>query len=323
MSVSVVDPIDRSVKWVKRILFDEFTLAKWFVLGFCAFLAMLGEGGAANAPTQVFRYTEHRGRANYGPMDDWLRMHLTAVVLIGAGILLIAIALGLLLTWLNSRGKFMFLDGVVRDREAVVEPWHRFRALGNSLFFFRVVLGIVSFVAFGTLIGGSFLLLLPAIRIHRMTLFALLVLLFAGAAFVLMVVALVLVVAVLRDFVVPIMYRRELKTVAAYRVFLAEILPGHIVELILFYLLKFVLGIAAGIIILVGTCLTCCIAALPYISSVVFLPILVFFRCYSVYFLEQFGPEWRFFETGEAVSAGGGASAPEPPAGLDTPEPES
>jgi len=322
MSVSVVDSIDRSVKWVKHILFDEFSLAKWFVLGFCAFLAMLGEGGAANFPTQVLRFKNHSRGASYGAMDDWVRMHLGAVILIGGGILLIAIAIGLLFTWLSSRGKFMFLDGVVRNREAVVEPWHRFRVLGNSLFFFRIVLGIVSFFAFGALIAGSTLLLLPAIRVHRMTLFALLVVVLAGAIFLFMAVALALVMAVLKDFVVPVMYRRELKTVPAFRVFLAEFLPGHILAFILFYLLKFVLGIAAGVIMVVGTCLTCCIAAIPYINSVVFLPILVFFRCYSVYFLEQFGPEWRFFEADKASEPVPAGSQPEKPAGPESPKQE-
>lgn len=46
-------------------------------------------------------------------------------------------------------------------------------------------------------------------------------------------------------------------------------------------------------IIFFGTCLTCCIAGLPYISSDVFLPIFVFDRAYSLYFLRQFGDHYN------------------------------
>jgi hypothetical protein len=51
---------------------------------------------------------------------------------------------------------------------------------------------------------------------------------------------------------------------------------------------------------LLGCCLTCCLALLPYLSSVVFLPIHVFFRCYSLKFLEQFGEEWRILQGPQA-----------------------
>jgi hypothetical protein len=39
-------------------------------------------------------------------------------------------------------------------------------------------------------------------------------------------------------------------------------------------------------------CLTCCIGFFPYLNAVVTLPLLVFDRCYLIYFLEQFGPEY-------------------------------
>jgi hypothetical protein len=42
----------------------------------------------------------------------------------------------------------------------------------------------------------------------------------------------------------------------------------------------------------VFTCLTCCIAGLPYISSVAFLPALVWLLAFKLLFLRQFGPEY-------------------------------
>jgi hypothetical protein len=37
---------------------------------------------------------------------------------------------------------------------------------------------------------------------------------------------------------------------------------------------------------------TCCIAGLPYVSSVVFLPALVWLLAFKLLFLRQFGPEY-------------------------------
>jgi hypothetical protein len=58
----------------------------------------------------------------------------------------------------------------------------------------------------------------------------------------------------------------------------------------------------------IATCLTCCLAAIPYLGSVILLPLLVFDRAYPLYFLEQFGPEWRFF--GPASSPAEGTEGP-------------
>ncbi len=50
MNISVTDPIGRAIERTKRILFRPFQWRKWFVLGFCAFLAQLGEGGGGSIP---------------------------------------------------------------------------------------------------------------------------------------------------------------------------------------------------------------------------------------------------------------------------------
>ncbi len=43
--VSVIDPVTPAIDRVKLILFKPFELRKWFVIGFCAWLAYLGAGG--------------------------------------------------------------------------------------------------------------------------------------------------------------------------------------------------------------------------------------------------------------------------------------
>ena len=145
-----------------------------------------------------------------------------------------------------------------------------------------------------------------------------------GGACLLVPVALILALlkALLRDFVVPIMYKRDLSAMEAFRVFRHGILPGRVLPLVLFYLMALVMGLAAAVLVILATCMTCCIAALPYISSVVFLPVFIFFRCYSLYFLEQVGTEWRIIGRPEggpppnppAAATPGSVSSPEEPA---------
>ena len=79
------------------------------------------------------------------------------------------------------------------------------------------------------------------------------------------------------------------------RIVRAEILAGNLGTIILYFLMKIMLAIAVGIIAVISTCLTCCLAAIPYLGTVILLPLYVFTRCYPVCFLAQLGPNWQFF----------------------------
>jgi hypothetical protein len=99
------------------------------------------------------------------------------------------------------------------------------------------------------------------------------------------------------DFVVPIMRLRRSKCLAAWREFygLLSARPG---QFVLYLLFQIVLSMAIGMVvmgILVATCCCCCLMLVPYISTVLLLPVLVFKRAYSLYFLAQFGPEYDVF----------------------------
>ncbi|NUQ50006.1 MAG: hypothetical protein HUU27_08825, partial [Phycisphaerae bacterium] len=48
MNPSVTEPISQAFERTKQILFQPFDLGKWCLLGFCDFLAQLGEGGASS-----------------------------------------------------------------------------------------------------------------------------------------------------------------------------------------------------------------------------------------------------------------------------------
>ena len=292
--ISVTAPIESAIERTRKILFQPFNAEKWFVLGFCAFLADLASGGSGGfRGGNPFRQAAQPDGQVFQKIGDWISSHLTLVIGIGLLFFLLIVALVTLFQWLSSRGQFMFLDGVVQDRARVTEPWRRFRELGNNLFFFRFLLGLAWMGGFAIIGLMAWLIAKPDIAAGHFGGLALTAVILAGVFLVISALALAVLALLLMDFVVPIMYHRNLKTIEAFSIFRQEILPGHVGIFVLFYLMKLALGIAAVVIIVAGTCLTCCIAGLPYLSSVFFLPVFVFFRCYSLFFLEQFGDEWR------------------------------
>jgi len=298
--LSATDAIQRSFEWTRKLLFDPFSLGKWCVMGFTSFLAALLSGGGLNAPSgRPFRGFGSAAKAS-SPLEGldevrlWFLAHLGLVVALGV----LALALLVLLTWLGARGQFMFLDNVVNDRGRVAEPWNRYREHGNRVFVFLVVLQAagLAVVAFGGYAGWR--IAGAGAPDFEFGLQAVKGILAAAAIILPLGLAAMLAGQVLRDFVVPVMYLRGTTVAEGFGVWWRELVPGNGGSFVLFYLLKLVLSIAAGVAVFVGTCLTCCLAGLPYVSSVVFLPVAVFFRAYSLAFLGQCGEPWVLLRPG-------------------------
>src|SRR5690348_843830 len=144
--ISVTDPINPAIQRVKQLLFRPFDLGKWFTIGFCAWLAYLGEQGGSFG-----NYNSGSGGHTNG--DDIRRQlahgrqvfveNLYWIVPVVVVVILVVIALWAVMLWLNSRGKFMFLHCVALDRAEIREPWDRYSGAANSLFLFRIVLGLI------------------------------------------------------------------------------------------------------------------------------------------------------------------------------------
>ena len=295
MAISVVDPINSAINRTGRTLFKPFDIGKWLVLGFCAFLAYLGEGGGGGGNFFNFPGGQGGGGSKTQQTVDWIMANLLLVVTVVIIGLLIIMAMVAVVSWLRSRGKFMFLDGVVHNRGAVVEPWKAFRRLANSLSIFTFVLWIISTVTMLLILAMSLLIAWPDIQAGRFGGSAITAVAVGGILLVVTVVALVIISVLLDGFVVPTMYLRNQPVMTAWSTVRRELVAGPVGTIALFFLMKLVLGVLIGFIAIVATCATCCLAALPYIGSVILLPLIVFNRCYSLYFMEQFGPDWKFF----------------------------
>ena len=113
-----------------------------------------------------------------------------------------------------------------------------------------------------------------------------------GFGFLALVILLILYAAFFLDaFVVPLMHRYDLGVVAAWSRFL-EIFQWHPWAFLLCGLLVIVFGIGIALLALGFGVMTCCLGFLllmiPYISSVLVLPISVFYRSFTFEFLAQF-----------------------------------
>jgi len=312
MNISYSDPLTNGWARMKKILFSPFDLNKWFMIGFTAFLASLADchgGKGSGSNNNVGRGVDIGDIAEFPATAwNWFLDHAWWATLIVLGIFII-FALALLFNWLSSRGKFMFLDNVVHNRALVSQPWREFKKHGNSVFLWRLVFGlfclaIFSFIAF---IFFSFMMSLhlgnyplsakiPAIIGMVLLFFTFLILSGYIRLF-------------LYDFVVPIMYKENITATKAWGKFLT-LLSRHFGYFLVYGLFIFFLTVILVFMIITAGLLTCCIGFLfiiiPYISSVVLLPVSVTFRSLSLEFLEQFGPDYKIFPDIETLKTGDG-----------------
>jgi hypothetical protein len=315
MPISVVEPVSPAIEQAKRVCFRSFDLGKWFVMGFSAFLAGFVEGGASvpnfNAGGQSGPGGGGPGGGSVREAVDWVGEHIVLLLVIALVVLAIAVALGALFTWLGSRGQFLFLDNVTRNRGAVVEPWHEYRREGNSSFLFRFLFGLAVLAAVLLIVAAAGVLALGDLRAGTFGAGAVAALVVGGSGLFLVWVVAAVVTLFLDDCVVPIMYLRRVTVMEGWRVFRTDLLADRAGTFVLYILFKILIDIVVGLLTLLLTCVTLCIALIPYLGThVLLLPLHVFKRSYSLYFLQQFGPEWQFFGSP-------GDLPPEPPEGYD------
>jgi hypothetical protein len=292
--IEIFKPFGEAFELTKKILFQPFDFAKWLVIGFAAFLANLSGGLHFNVPTNWNRrhwrfFDTHDWDSAVDQLPHWVR----DPIIIGI-VVILSIALILIFWWLGARGRFIFTDCIVKNRGAIVAPWHEFRKEANSFFLFTLLISFLFMLTAGLLAIAVFVSLW--LRHKAFTDFPGIVTI-SGAAFVgLILFLLALAWALIWHFMVPVMYRRRCRAYEGFTTVAALIMryPGEFVLYCLFFI---VLAIAVAIVGCVAVCATCCIAAIPYVGTVILLPIFVLLRSFSFCFLRQFGPDYDVWAT--------------------------
>ena len=287
--IEIFKPFGEAFELMKKILFQPFDLGKWCVIGFAAFLASFS-GGSGYSFNPFSRWSAREDRKaiaesfdDFGPvaqMDWWV----IALIVIGG---LIILALALLFIWLGARGRFIFTDCIVCNRAAIVAPWREFRTQGNSFFLFSLLAMLCIFVVvvlvalalfFPLLLRGSGRQTGPAFWIVL-------------GLFLFFILCLGFGWALVSQLMIPIMYRQRCLARQAFSQSFGLIAaqPG---PMLLYFLFLLVILFAAGLISCFAACVTCCIAAIPYIGTVLLLPIPVTLHGFSLLFLRQFGSDY-------------------------------
>lgn len=306
--------LGRAWRRMTGLLFRPFDPIKWLVLGFCAWVAGLLDGHGGGGPGGVGDEDGDLGRHIPADLGEGVRELLAALhavwewvlgnwgvtLLVFVGVpLLIAILLALV--WVTSRFKLIYLDNVVRGRAQIAEPWRRLGPLGDSLFFFRVGFGVAAAAVGGILVGalvglgiftgaseGSGLGIVGLVGV--------------GLLFVAFAIAVVYAALFLDSFVVPIMYRHNLPVVSAWRTFMPW-LSSDGASFFLYGLFVLLLLIVAAAAIAAFGLATCCIGfivlAIPFVGTVLLLPLLVAYRYLSLEFLAQLDPTLDVFAVTE------------------------
>jgi hypothetical protein len=212
----------------------------------------------------------------------------------------------------------MFLHCVAKNKAEVKLPWSRFRQHGNSLFLFRLVAGLIFFLCLVLFIGA---IVLFAVLLHKnsqhLTIPLVLALILLLLITIPAAIAFALLLKFTHDFVVPIMYLRSASCIDAWRQFWT-LLSNNKARFTLYILFQILIAMAVGAIVFAAILLTCCCAAcvlsIPYIGTVLLLPLLIFQRAYSLYYFRQFGPQFDLLSTPETPSP----SLPQSPKFADT-----
>lgn len=285
---SAIDALGEAISHMREKLFP-FSFVGWITLGFVSLLESCGSGSGGGG-------LRNRMGGGSGSYEDptrivetafaWIAAHMIIFVSVLMGIMI----LSLLFMWLRSRTIFVYIDDVASGRFDLVRPWGEHGAHADSFFILSLIVQGASFILLVLIVGlGGFFVLWARASEWGAGAILMGVVPIAFIFVLAILVAMVLSMA-LRDFVAPLQLSRNVGAKEAGGVFLSMLsqYPGLLIG---YALLKFVVSIGVGIVVLVGTCLTCCIGALPLVNQTLFQPIYYAERAWSLKLLAQLGED--------------------------------
>ena len=303
------------IRWARdqtlQRLFRPFRIETWMILGFCAWLADLGQSGYG------FNYFGGPGQSGRRKMDsatvstwthtatDFVQTNWVWLIPLVAIVALVLLALWVALLWISSRGRFLFLEGLMTGRLEIARPWREYSMEAQSLFWFRIWIAL-AVMGFGLICGVVAILAAIAVQSHAA---------WNGVGIALMIGALLVVVPLMilaavawvvqEQIVVPLMWLRRIPCLSAWTAGF-HLIRTRPMLFFQFLAARLILGILTGIVVVALVLLTCCIGglllALPYLGAVMFLPVTVFFRFLSVGYLAHFGSDYDLLAAGAARS---------------------
>ena len=299
--MDVTGTVGRGWDRMRKALFP-FDFGKWISFGLIFFLQSLLEGSGLSVPNR-FSARTRSGGASAAPdfremaanAQRWIDANTGALVVVVTVTVALVIALGVLFLWLGTRGQMMAIRAVATGRATIGEHWAETRVAGWSLFKTHLVISGTVFVLGAPLAGLAAFRLLDLAASgapDEAIITAMIPFVVVGSVGFL---AMSIVTGILRNFVAPVMQRCHMNVGQAWSHF-SGAAGGHWGSIVLFFVIRFFLGIGAAIIALVAAVCTCCIGALPVIHQAIMAPWYFFERAYGLEAIESLGPGMKMFE---------------------------
>lgn len=298
MEIRYREPLQRSWLRAKGMLLGPFNLELWFIVGFTAWLARLWDGsiwGGDGGLRWDMNNGDHRFGGLVGPGVEKIINALGHPLefFVAMMLLMLFLAIAVAVAWVGSRGAFMFYDNVAWKHGRVSDPWQRLGRLGDSLFLWRVGTQLLAGLLALALILPILVLIAPAVAVGGI--FAGLGVagaLLTGLAGLSLGLTVAFVGFCTDQFVVPLMHRYDEGVLAAWERFL-PLLRARPLAFVLMALAYLVVWMFVSIIVFAAGAVTCCalflVLSIPFVGTVVLLPVHVTLRAFGPEFLAQFG----------------------------------
>ena len=296
----VAPPLEQAWARMVRVTFRPWELRRWLAVAFMLFLATLGVSLARMSHGLSHFLPLHRLlRQPYPdePLVGFLSRTGGYYIALGTGALAIGLVLYAIVTFFTCRGRFMVFYAAIHNDTGIRRAWNQHARAANQTWRFLLAITVLFWLFNVAAAAIGMLVVWPDIRAETLGDRAYWTTIVGICTIPIVWLLYLKALVITADFIIPMMIARSLGPWRAWWIWLADFLTHHMWAIVLFYLIRMVLGSVAGSLGLLTCCLTCSIAGWPYLQSLVLLPVLLFDRLYAAYFVEQFGPEWVMFPT--------------------------
>jgi hypothetical protein len=272
-ALSPTECITPAFRHTVRQVFQPFRFGFWVriaILGL--FAGEIGGGGGFNVPSGIPSGHGGSGGGHFPPHVPWNMGWFTLphILMLAAVVGLAFFLVMLVFLYINSIFRFILFDAVLRGNALIGEGWRRWRDTGRNFFVWQLLLGLAMWGFILVLVALPLFFLLAGHHLGRDHIDPLsIVVLVLGVLAVIVLAIIVAIVAILaKDFLVPIMALERVGWQEAWGQFRA-IARGHASEYVIYFLMKFVLRIGAGIAHGIIVFLVVMILAIPAVIAVV------------------------------------------------------
>lgn len=294
-SMRVAEPLDQAFRCTVRMLLRPFNIAVWFSLGATIFLETQFASVREPALAKLMPEFTLEGSSLIELAEDAVRRigdYSAAATGMAVFSLVCYMAYIVIASWIQSRGQLMLVRAIALDDERIDVNWNQTRRQHRSLFianlslrFLAMLLTVViGFIAY-SMLSDQANSDEPSILMISLIMFV------SMSSWLIGLVTLHSTSALLRSFIVPLMFHFNISCLEACREFM-PLFRYNVISLTLFFLLyaafRLLIAFIGGI---VGV-LTLFIGFLPIIHHTLLAPLYIMERALSMYMLQSLGADY-------------------------------